>query len=133
MPETDEPLNGDEEEEESEEHVARYDGRAHLHDMHPEWEDSSQATPSWVGPPPGAHAPDGVNRLPELFSLLEPDTLEKMHEDYLVDAVEGARIRRTLENQSQVANVSFFPPDSVHDRGAASVEARTVTLIFRRK
>ena len=53
-----------------------------------------------VGGHPGL---DGVNRLPEMFALLPPE--ERPEDDYLVAAVEGAKIRRGVDNQSQVSKV----------------------------
>ena len=82
--------------------VTRYDGRQHLHELHPEEEGSDDLAPHHQ---PGGHAPEGVNRLPELFALLPPEEREQLQEDYLVEAVEGAKIRRGVDGQSQISQV----------------------------
>ena len=102
------PLTGEGDlDENGEPKVTRYDGRAHLHELHPEEEESGSDD---LAPhhQPGGHAIDGVNRLPELFSLLPPDEREKLQEDYLVAAVEGAKIRRGVDGQSLVSRVGFY-------------------------
>ena len=105
---------------EEEPKLARYDGRQHLHELHPDEESSEDL----LAPAQqlGGHATDGVNRLPELFALLPPDEREKVQEDYLVAAVEGAKIRRGMDSQSQVSTVGG--QNSMYGQSESSFKGR---------